>query len=90
MVEKSKFKYVAESSLENAIWFISFNLLIYLLLSGKNLKMEVGSRRARRRRAIEVETSYPCGLQFYIDPPMGDIALDEFDDIAFERLKSEH
>lgn len=52
--------------------------------------MEVGSRRARRKRIIEVETYYPCGLQFYKDPPRGDIALDEFDDIAFERLKSKH
>lgn len=54
------------------------------------LKMEFGSRRARRRKQIEVEASYPCGLQFYADPPTGDVSLVEFDEMAFERLKGKN
>ncbi|KAG0723170.1 DNA primase large subunit [Chionoecetes opilio] len=49
--------------------------------------MEFGSRKARKRREIEAEVSYPSGLQLYTDPPTGDISLVEFDEMAFERLK---
>lgn len=49
--------------------------------------MEFKGRRIRRRREILIDVSYPCGIQFYRDPPTGDIQLVEFDEIASERLK---
>uniref|UniRef100_A0A0N7Z9R0 DNA primase large subunit n=1 Tax=Scylla olivacea TaxID=85551 RepID=A0A0N7Z9R0_SCYOL len=49
--------------------------------------MEFGGRRALRRKRVEIEASYPCGLQFYATPPTGNVSLVEFDEMAFERLK---
>lgn len=49
--------------------------------------MEFGERRVKRSRRLEVETSYPCSLQFYSNPPSGNISLMEFDEMAVERLK---
>ncbi|KAK8736904.1 hypothetical protein OTU49_004714 [Cherax quadricarinatus] len=49
--------------------------------------MEFGGRKVRKSRRIEVETSYPCNLQFYSSPPAGFVSLAEFDEMAIERLK---
>ncbi|XP_050710906.1 DNA primase large subunit-like [Eriocheir sinensis] len=49
--------------------------------------MEFKGRRVRRRLEIQIEVNYPSGVQFYSDPPTGDILLTEFDDIASDRLK---
>ncbi|XP_042215191.1 DNA primase large subunit-like [Homarus americanus] len=49
--------------------------------------MEFGSRRVRKNRRIEIETSYPNALQLYTTPPSGNISLQEFDEMAIERLK---
>ncbi|KAK3863156.1 hypothetical protein Pcinc_031033 [Petrolisthes cinctipes] len=49
--------------------------------------MEIGGRKVRRNKRIEVESSYPCTLQFYSTPPSGNVSLLEFDEMATERLK---
>lgn len=54
------------------------------------MNMEFGSRRVLRRKRIQVEASYPSGLQFYKEPPTGNVSLAEFDEMAHERLQGKH
>ncbi|KAL7646441.1 UNVERIFIED_CONTAM: hypothetical protein RMT77_003354 [Armadillidium vulgare] len=50
--------------------------------------MEIYSTKAfRRKQKILVESSYSSSLQFYSEPPTGNITLKEFDELAVERLK---
>lgn len=46
-----------------------------------------GAKKIRRRRHIEVDRTYPTSLQYYSEPPSGNVTLMEFDDMAIERLK---
>lgn len=46
----------------------------------------------RRRRIVKTETKvvsdlYPHDLQLYKIPPVGEISLEEFDELAVERLQ---
>lgn len=44
-------------------------------------------RRSKRIKVVESPTEYPHVFQLYLKPPQGDISLEEFESIAFDRLK---
>ncbi|KAF5275591.1 hypothetical protein FQA39_LY06703 [Lamprigera yunnana] len=51
--------------------------------------MDFGTRR-KKQKLIEIDSLaeiYPLDLQFYNIPPMNEITLTEFEDLAFERLQ---
>lgn len=51
--------------------------------------MEIYNRRIpRSKQKVLVESSYSTDLQFYIQYPAGNVSLEEFDELALERLKS--
>lgn len=44
-------------------------------------------RHAKRMKIEELSLEYPHPLQLYLKPPSGDISLEEFESIAYDRLK---
>lgn len=44
-------------------------------------------RRSKRIKVVEQPIEYPHVLQLYLTPPLGEISLEDFESMAFDRLK---
>lgn len=56
------------------------------------MEITVRTPQSKRRkygiiRKDESDENYPCDLQFYKEPPSGNISLVEFQELGLERLK---